>query len=910
MITKSTSALAPTLVITGVSLSMAATPQRWQFKEDKLDNGMRIFTMEDRRTPLVSIQVWYHVGSKDENPERQGFAHMFEHMMFRGTDRIGPQDHFKYLNRYGARVNGYTSFDMTVYWETLPSSQFDRAMWLEAERLGRLKINEDYFAAEREVVKEERRMRYLNRPYGKLYETLFSSAFKVHPYRWTPIGNMPHLDASTAEELQAFFNKYYVPNNATLVVVGDVSHEQVMKRAREYFGPLARKGDPPRVTAREPEMTAPRRVEIRDIAPSPMVVHAYHAPSARDQGDIAMDLLSRILSTGQSSRLYRHLVQDKEIAVSTSGSNWSFEQAGLFYFSAILKRNVTVEQGEAALKEEVRLLLEKGIEPAELEKAKNQAIAEKVRDGETVQGRADQLGYAAVILGDANRVNTDLEAKREITAEQIMAVARRVFRDDNRIELIIQPDPKSAADEETTDSAKKAEQIAELPPPPEMPTGKAPGPVELPRPASRKLANGLNVVVFEDPSTPAVTITCNMLIGAKDDPADQAGLASVTAALLRRGTSRHSGPELAEMIDSHAMSLSETVDHNDTNLRLWTLGEYTDLAVEILAEVLREPVFPAREVANYVTRVVDREKINEKDAGTLANRAINRTLYGDYYLSRPEGGTSASLARITRDQVAAFHRETFGPANASLVFAGAITPDRAFELAERLLGDWKRPPAVDRKAPPPPATDRTVVVIDREGAVQSEIRIAQLVNVSRRDPDYAAIRLLSQLFGESFSGRLNKSLRIEKGLTYGSSGYFDVDKETAAFRMSTFTRTERTADAIKAMLEEVERLRAGTITADELDAARDTLLGNFQMALETPAQIAARWWDLIVWGLPEDWYAGYLRAVSNVKDPKALDEAARSRLQPAKLAIVVAGDAGKLEKDLKAFGEVTTAPAE
>jgi predicted Zn-dependent peptidase len=210
----------------------------------------------------------------------------------------------------------------------------------------------------------------------------------------------------------------------------------------------------------------------------------------------------------------------------------------------------------------------------------------------------------------------------------------------------------------------------------------------------------------------------------------------------------------------------------------------------------------------------------------------------------------------------------------------------------------------------PPSTQRRIVVVDREGAVQSEIRIGELVNVSRRDRDYAGVRLLSQLFGESFSGRLNKSLRIEKGLTYGSSGYFDVDRETAAFKMSTFTRTERTVDAIKAMLDEVERLQTGQVTQDELDAARDTLLGNFQMALETPAQIAARWWDLIVWGLPEGWYSDYLRSIASVKDPKVLDEVARSRLRPDDLAIVVAGDGTQLEKDLAAFGPVTTAPAE
>ncbi len=896
-------------VLTGATLAMASAPAQWQFTDDRLDNGMRVLVMEDHRTPLVNVQVWYHVGSKDEDPNRQGFAHMFEHMMFRGTDRIGPQDHFKYLQRYGGKVNGYTSFDMTVYWETVPASQLDRALWLEAERLGRLKINEDYFAAEREVVKEERRMRTLNRPYGKLYESLFAAAFKEHPYRWTPIGNMPHLDASTAEELQAFFNRYYVPNNATLVVVGDVKREHVLAKAKEYFGDLPRRPDPPRVTIQEPPAKGPQRVELTDRAPSPMVVLAYHAPDARDPDAIPMEILARILSTGQSSRLYRHLVQGKEIAVSVSASDNTLEQAGLFTLSATLKPNVSVEEGEQALLAELRELLEKGVDDNELQKAKNQVIAEDVRTRETVQGRADQLGYAAVILGDANRVNTDLERKRAVTEEQMLAVARRVFTDANRTTLVIRPDPAPPKAEETQDKSRKAEKVVDLPPPADMPAGKTPEPVDLPRPATRTLANGLKVLVLQDRSVSAVTLSYNMLIGAKNDPPEKAGLATVTASTLRRGTKRFTGDALAELIDFHAMSLSEAVNHEDTKIRLWTLSEHVKLAADTLAEVLRNPVFPESEVANYVSRAAAREAINEHDPGTIASRAFDRVVYGENYLGRPEGGTAKTLKHITRDDTAEFHRRYFAPDMAVLTFAGDIAPEQAFELAEQYFGDWNARSESVSSPPPPAPRPLTVFLVDRPVSVQSEIRIGEIVPVSRRDPDYAAVRLVSQIFGESFSGRLNRSLRIEKGLTYGASGYFDVDAKAAAFRIGTFTRTEKTADAVRAALEETTALTKSTITQAELDEARDTLLGGFQMALETPSQIAARYWDLVVWGLPENWYGQYLRDVAATKDPKALNDAAGRKLAPDRLAIVIVGKGEAIRDELAKIAPVTSMPA-
>lgn len=892
------------VVLTGAGLAMASTPQQWQYKEDKLDNGMRVLTMEDHRSPLVNLQVWYHVGSKDEDPNRQGFAHMFEHMMFRGTERIGPQDHFKYLDRYGAQVNGYTSWDMTVYWETVPAAQFDRALWLEAERLAHLKISEDYFAAEREVVKEERRVNYLNKPYGLAYETLSAAMFKVHPYRWMPIGNMTHLDAASAAELQKFFDTFYVPNNAALVVVGAISHEQVMARAREYFGPIPRRPDPPRVTLKEPPKSKPARVEMEDIAPAPRVTMAYLSPPATDPESVTGEILGDILSRGQSSRLYRHLVQGREIAVTASAGTNAFEQYGVFLMSVTLKPGVKVEDAEAALQQELAELFDRGVSQEELEKARNQALADYVRTGETVRGRADKLGYAAVISGDPERVNADLERIRTMRTEQVMALAKQVFREDNRVTLIVRPGKQAPTSEATEDKSKREEKVPDLPPPREMPAGRAPSLVDLPGPVLRRLENGLRVAVFQDSSTPAVTISYNALIGSRNDPPEQAGLANVTVNTMRRGTSRHTGEELAERIDRLGMTLVERPDDYDTRYGIWTLSEHVETAVETLAEILREPTFPEQEVSGFVARAVAREKINEKTPSVIASRTLARALHGEHFLGRPASGTSDTLKRITREAVVGFHQQFFGPAGATLVFAGDIAPEQAFALAERLFADWR--PQAGRALPVPsplPAATR-VLLVDRPGAVQSDIRIGQLVPVSRKNADYPAARLVSQLFGESFGGRLNRRLRIEKGLTYSARGYFDVRADVAVFQVSTFTRPEKTDEAIAAAVEEIDRLRNGSITADELAESRDNLIGRFQMNLETVAQVASNWWELTVNDLPQDWYGQYLRSVASVESPGVLDAVAKRTLDPARLVIVVVGDAARIEPQLRKIAPV------
>jgi len=431
------------IVLLTAPLALAAA--RWDFTDQTLDNGLRVIVMEDHSSPIVAIQVWYHVGSKDEKPDRTGFAHMFEHMMFRGTDRIGPEDHFKYLRRFGGEVNGFTAFDQTAYIQEVPSNQVDLTFWLEAERMANLKINEEYFHTERDVVKEEYRLGVTDPPYGTIAEKALAFLFTTHPYRWSPIGNLDHLNAATADELQVFFDTYYVPNNAVLVVVGDVTSSEVVSKAKRYFGWIPRSPDPPRVTIREPKVTEPRRIVIPETkGPLPIVGLGYHVCPANHPDRHALAILDYVLSGGESGRVYKKLVKDLELAVYALSGTFGLEQGGLWVLGAVVKMGVDPADVEAALIGELDAVLADGITEQELEKARNQVGAKAVLERMTVGGKAQKLGFAAVVQGDINQVNQEYDDLMSVTRDDVLRVARDYFAPESRMTLVVKPESFTA----------------------------------------------------------------------------------------------------------------------------------------------------------------------------------------------------------------------------------------------------------------------------------------------------------------------------------------------------------------------------------------------------------------------------------------------------------------------------------
>lgn len=417
-------------------------PPKLNIREHSLPNGLKVVLLEDHSAPVVNVQVWYHVGSKDEQPGRTGFAHLFEHLMFKGSANVKPQEHAQRIQDVGGVLNAYTSFDQTVYWETVPSNALDLVLWLEAERMSSLTVDEANMKSEREVVIEERRLRVENPPYGKLAQAVFETAYKVHSYKWQPIGSEQDLRAATVDDVKAFHSTYYVPNNATLVVAGDFKEADVMATVKKYFGGIPRgKGEIPRPAKTEPPQTEERRtVEYDSKAPLPAVISTFHIPGAGDADSYPLEVASLILSGGESSRIYQRLVYEKQIALQAAGQSFSLEDPGLFFFFAVLNAGVTPDAAESEIAVEVERLRNEPVSAAELDKAKTQLIASLTIGRQSVQEKASAIGNAAVILDNPSLVNDELARYQAVTAADVQRVARKYFTKENRSVIYMLPE--------------------------------------------------------------------------------------------------------------------------------------------------------------------------------------------------------------------------------------------------------------------------------------------------------------------------------------------------------------------------------------------------------------------------------------------------------------------------------------
>jgi zinc protease len=406
-----------------------------KFEQRTLPNGLRFLWLEDHAAPTAAIQVWYRVGSKDDPQGRSGFAHLFEHMMFKSTRRMPSETLDRLTEDVGGENNAYTADDVTVYHETVPSNHLQRLIWAEAERLAALTVDVRNFTLEREVVKEEYRQRVLAEPYGEFYEIIQKRSFAAHPYQRPTIGNIAELDAASLEDVRAFHSTFYRPDNAVLVVVGDFDPAQAGKWVDEYFGPIAKPADPiPRVTVKEPARTAAQTIREYDPKPPlPALAVTYLGPAATSEESAAWKIAQQALSGGESSRLYRQLVYETQLAQSADFYADLREDLGLLTFYVVLASGVPVEKAKTALLAEIEKLAAQPITDKELSIARNQLLAAKLLERETADGKASALGEAATIHGDPNRVNTDLAALQTVTPGQVQAAAKKWLTEPNRL---------------------------------------------------------------------------------------------------------------------------------------------------------------------------------------------------------------------------------------------------------------------------------------------------------------------------------------------------------------------------------------------------------------------------------------------------------------------------------------------
>lgn len=895
----------------------AGESPRFDYRHIELANGLDVITLEDFSSPIVAVQLWYHVGSKDERPDRQGFAHMFEHMMFRGTDRLGPTDHFAFIRRVGGASNGYTSFDRTVYLETLPADQLELALWLEAERMTFLKIDQDAFDIERKVVEEERRMR-LNSPYGTLYEKVLAEVFKVHPYRWTPIGKIAHLRATSVSELRDFWKRYYVPSNATLIIVGAVTHAEAQRQAKQYFGWIPRYDEPPRVTVREPEAKGSRSITIKQAnAPAPAVAAVYRTVPISHDDSIVLDLLAEILGGGNSSRLYRELVAQKQLAVGAYGGMWSLEQDGVFGLGAMLSPlggdPKAVHQIIAAHVDRVR---EEPVSAGELMKAKNQLLRDVVTQNLHIESKARMLGNAAVEIGDVSYVNRQIEDIRKVTAEDIRRVANKYLAADRALKVDVERNllgmimgkkkkepPVTAAREKSAPPPGRADGVRSKDFPDKPPFRKFSAAKITPHYSRQTLDNGLKVLVVPNHEVPFITVQLGLLAGAWTE--EKPGTASMTLKMLAKGTSKHTEGQLAEALETYAISLSGNGGMDTSAVSVGCLTEHIGRAMDLLGEVVLLPTFPADEFEKLRKQVRTSLAVSSAKPEYVAEKEFRQRLYGQHPYSRTATGELKDVDALAIDDLKAWWQEYARPDMAVLIIAGDIEPNEAFASAEQTFGKWHRPSARPQTLLPKLAeSGKThIYLVDRPGSIQSQIRIGQRA-ITRHDEGYFVSRLVSSYFGWGFDSRLNETIRVAKGLTYSVWGSYIAQRFAGEFKIGTFSKTESTADTVRAVLDEIERLKAEGPSEKELDTNRSYILGSFVRKRETPQQIAGDLWLIESQGLSADYLE---RLLAGIADAKAADcqRLVRRTLRPESLVIVVVGEADKLKDQLKKIGPVT-----
>src|SRR5688500_14022431 len=878
-----------------------------------LPNGLRVILHEDHSVPIVGVNVWYHVGSKNETPGRTGFAHLFEHMMFQGS-RNYDDDYFRPLQSVGGTINGSTNADRTNYYEVVPSNYLERALFLEADRMGGLldALTETKLANQRDVVKNEKRQNYDNRPYGlasaRIAELLYPPA---HPYHWLTIGALEDLTAASMTDVKGFFRRFYTPNNASLTIAGDINPREARALVTKHFGSIPRGPAANPVRAGQPVLEKEIRATMQDQVSLPRLYMVWHTVPEVSPDDADFDVLAAILADGKSSRLERALVYDQQIAQAVTAGQQSREIAGTMQISVTAKRGASLDSIEAVVKREIARIASQAPTRQVVDQVYNEIEANFIYGLQTVQGKADRMNAYATFRGNPGFFEEHLRRYRAVTPADVQRVARR-YLTDNRLVFTVLPGARSpgatrVASSSGTDggvqppastaaragAAAAARDAA-------LPAGGPPPRFTLPQIQRRQRTNGLEVLIVEHHELPVVTLNLVVKSGSAADPADRAGLASAVAGLLDDGTTTRSAIEIAEQLKAIGANLTTSTGWDASTITLTTLTRHADQALGIFGDVLLNPAFAEPEVARFRDSRLTALAQRRDDATAIAGVVYPAILYGTSHpYGRPAQGDEASTRALSAADARAFYAARYLPNNSTLIVVGDVKPDEILPKLERTLGTWKPGVAPVLTLAPPPTRDRSVIyLVDRPGAAQSVLNIGY-VGVPRSSADYFPILVLNHILGGQFISRVNLNLRENKGYTYGARTLFDYRHGAGPFAATAGVQTAVTKESVNEFLKELRGIRGEIpVTEEELGNAKRGLTLGYPRGFETPAQIAARLSDVAVYGLPANYFDNYVANIERVTLAD-INRVAKSSIDPNRLAILVVGDRKVIEPSLR-----------
>ena len=882
-----------------------------------LPNGLKVITHEDHRLPLVAVDLWYHVGPLNERPGRTGFAHLFEHMMFEGSEHVGEKAHIKYVEGAGATdVNGTTNYDRTNYFETLPANQLELGLWLESDRMGFLMegLDRKLLTNQRDVVRNERRQSE-GRPYYLAFEESYHLLFpKGHPYYGRVLGSHADIEAARVADVRDFHQQFYTPNNATIAIAGDFDAKKLKELLTKYFGPIPAgpKVDPvTSATVPTPAITAQKRVTVTDTVKLSQLSISWLTPAAYTPGSYDTDAAMFALGGAKTSRLDQALVYKTQVAQSVTCGNQSLKLTGIASCTITAKPGVKLEDLEATAWSEIAKLQQEGPTQKEINAAKATNLAYKIEGLQRLGGFggiADTLNGYDQYTGDPGYLPKDIAATEAVTVESAKAAAAKYFTKDSAVVVYCVPGPKVtddvprspdntdadvkitnpySADFETAQNWRKT-----------APVAGPPVTVHLPVPETFQLANGLKVLVVPERSLPVLSVAMVTRGGGENVPAAKAGLASLTAQTVAEATTTRNLTELSESQEQLGMRIGVTASMDGATASTTLLTSHLAKGMDLFADVVQHPAFTQADVDRLQKQRIVTIQQQGDAVQAMASRVGPKLLYGDQPYGVPSTGTVESISKLTRDDLTAFYKAHYGPADSALVLVGDLDLPEAKKLAEKYFGQWSGTASAPVTIPAPPAPQPThVVILDKPGAPQTAL-FAYGVGIPANSPDLVPLSVADFSLGGSFGSRINMNLREVHGYTYGAFAFFQNYRSGGPFISESLVRTDVTGPAAKEMMAEITKFPIDPPKGAELAQAKNASVQSLPGLFETTSSIAGSMSEIFLYDRPLDYYAT-LPAKYRAVTAADVARVAAADVHPDQLIIVAAGDRAKIEPQLK-----------
>lgn len=902
-----------------------------------LSNGLTLITKELHDKPVVATIIWYRVGSRNEELGQTGKSHFLEHMLFKGTDRYKKGEIDLITLKNGGSNNAFTWLDFTAYYFTFASDRWQQALEIEANRMRHTTFAQEEFDPEKQVVEEELRIG-LDGPWEALENEVWATAFREHPYHWPTVGWLGDLESATAADMKAYYDKWYHPRNATLVVVGDFNTDEVVARVEQLYGPLAPGPEPRPLAIVEPPQKGEKRVVVKKDTPVERMLIGYHAPAVADTDSYALHVAETILSTGKTSRLYQRLVEKDQSATLVKASYNDHIDPSLFYIQAELKPGFELSQVERAIYEEIERLKSASASSAELEKAKRQIEADIVLSNEEYLQQAILLGQFETIAM-ADRISADsqgykyldtmLERIRAVSAEDVARVARKYFVRDNRTVGFLVNDgasengetdspsqisnfryevsnPKSrvrpagpvgwAADPASRACFRTGEQAAGTGIPSSSPDDEIDHRSLRTRPRldveRYVLENGLVVLLSENHTNSSVSISALVQAGSRFEPDAKAGLASLVGELIDEGTATRTSDEIAEAVEAVGGRLITMGDYQASGVRAAFLSADISVGLEIAADVLMNATFPEDKVRQQIGRRMAQIKSRLDVPRVQASDEFNEEVFKGHPLHRPPVGYEHTVADLTRADMIDFYRRYYVPNNTILTIVGDINKAEVKKQIEEVFGKWEK--AADFKQPVIPRPAKASAPVEKFVAAPKEqvnIFMGHL-GVERMNADYYSLLVMDTILGSSpgFTSRIPRILRDEQGLAYSTFSNITASAGIDPGRFVAYigTSPENLGKATAGLRREIIRIWEEPVTPEELESAKAYLTGSFVFDFQTNAQIADFLIDAEIYKLGYDYLEKYPELI-RATTVEEIARVTRAYLDPERLTTVVVG---------------------